>query len=89
MPKVLLEPLKKYPVELTGITSMVDSGGAAGQIRERFGVLPARDIRRHVLALSNAPNGKKSFGNFVLAMSHLASGIRDMFCPMRLSLVWN
>ncbi len=75
MPRVLLEPLKKYPVELTGITSMVDSGGAAGQFREHFGVLPPGDIRRHVLALSNAPRWKKDlwkfrFGGEVFADGH-------------------
>ena len=75
MPKVLLEPLKKYPVELTGITSMVDSGGAAGQFRRHFDVLPPGDIRRHVLALSNAPQWKKElwkfrFGEEVFAEGH-------------------
>jgi len=64
MPKVLLEPLKKYPVELTGITSMVDSGGSAGQFRQHFDVLPPGDIRRHVLALSNAPEWKKELWKF-------------------------
>ena len=64
MPKVLLEPLKKYPVELTGITSMVDSGGSSGQLRQHFGVLPPGDIRRHVLALSNAPKWKKELWAF-------------------------
>jgi len=64
MPKVLLEPLKKYPVELTGITSMMDSGGSAGQMRQHFDVLPPGDIRRHVLALSNAPQWKKELWKF-------------------------
>jgi len=64
MPKVLLEPLKKYPVDLTGITSMVDSGGAAGQFRQHFNVLPPGDIRRHVLALSHAPQWKKDLWKF-------------------------
>ena len=64
MPKVVLEPLKKYPVDLTGITSMVDSGGSSGQLRQHFGVLPPGDIRRHVLALSNAPRWKKELWAF-------------------------
>lgn len=64
MPKVLLEPLKKYPVELTGITSMVDSGGASSVFRQQFDVLPPADIRRHVLALSNAPKWKKQLWTF-------------------------
>jgi len=74
MPKLLLEPLKKYPVELTGITSMIDSGGASGAFRQEFDVLPPGDIRRLVLALSNAPKWKKQlwtfrFGNEVFGVA--------------------
>lgn len=64
VPKLLLEPLKKYPVQLTGITSMVDNGGAASIFREQFDVLSPGDIRRHVLALSNAPKWKKQLWVF-------------------------
>jgi len=59
VPKLFLEPLKKFPVKITGITSMVDNGGSAGQLREDFRVLPPGDIRRHILALSDAPDWKK------------------------------
>jgi uncharacterized cofD-like protein len=74
MPKVVLGPLKKYPVELTGITSMVDSGGASSVFREQFNVLPPADIRRLVLALSDAPEWKKQlwkfrFGNEVFGIA--------------------
>ena len=74
MPKVVLEPLKKYPVELTGITSMTDGGGAAGALREEYNVLPPGDIRRLVLALSNASQWKKKlwtfrFGNEVFGVA--------------------
>ncbi len=64
VPKVLLEPLKKYPVRLVGITSMVDNGGAASVFRKQFDVLPPGDIRRHILALSNAPKWKKDLWTF-------------------------
>jgi len=64
MPKVILEPLKKYPVGLVGITSMVDNGGAYSVFRQQFNVLPTGDIRRHVLALSNAPKWKKQLWTF-------------------------
>ena len=59
VPKTLLAPFKKYPVQLTGITSMLDSGGSSGQLRKDFGVLPAGDISRHLIALSDAPQWKK------------------------------
>lgn len=64
VPKVLLEPLKKYPAQLTGITSMTDNGGAASVFRKQFDVLPPGDIRRHILALSNAPKWKKQLWAF-------------------------
>ena len=56
--------LKKYPVKITGVTSMVDNGGSAGQLREDFDVLPPGDIRRHFMALSNAPEWKKELFKF-------------------------
>ncbi|MBU3965656.1 YvcK family protein [Patescibacteria group bacterium] len=64
VPKLLLESLKKYPVRITGVTSMVDNGGSAGQLREDFNVLPPGDIRRHILALSDAPQWKKDLWVF-------------------------
>lgn len=64
MPKAVLNPLKKYPMRITGITSMVDNGGSAGQLREDFNVLPSGDIRRHILALSDAPQWKKDLWIF-------------------------
>lgn len=64
MSKAILAPLKKYPVMITGITSMVDNGGSSGQLRTDFDVLPPGDIRRHVLALSDAPQWKKDFWVF-------------------------
>jgi len=64
VPKLLLEPLKKYPVKITGVTSMVDNGGSAGQLREDFNVLPPGDIRRHIIALSDAPEWKKELFKF-------------------------
>lgn len=70
VPKILLEPLKNYPVNLTGITSMVDSGGAAGALRRQFDVLPPGDIRRHILALSGAPKWKKDLWKFRFGDEH-------------------
>jgi uncharacterized cofD-like protein len=64
IPRTILTPLKKYPVDITSITSMVDNGGSSGQFREDFNVLPPGDIRRHILALSNASDWKKELWNF-------------------------
>lgn len=64
MPKTILSELKRYSVSITAITSMVDNGGSTGQLRKDFDVLPPGDIRRHLLALSDAPDWKKEFWDF-------------------------
>ena len=64
MPKAVLAGLKKYDVDITTVTLMVDSGGSTGQLRRDFNVLPPGDIRRHLLALSNASQLKKDLFAF-------------------------
>jgi uncharacterized cofD-like protein len=64
VPKLIMAELKKHPVTITGITSMVDNGGSTGQLRNDFDVLPPGDIRRHILALSDAPEWKKQLWQF-------------------------
>ena len=64
MPKTVLRGLKGRKVKLATICSMADSGGSTGQLREDFSVLPAGDIRRHLLELSQAPLWKKELFNF-------------------------
>lgn len=56
----VLVGLKKYPVDLTAIVTMADSGGSSGKLRQEFGILPPGDIRRALLALSNLPISKKT-----------------------------
>ena len=52
----LLLGLKTLPnVLLTSIVSTSDDGGSSGRLRASFGVLPPGDIRRSLVALSNAP----------------------------------
>ena len=64
MTKTVLEPLKKYPLDISSVTSMTDDGGSTGQLRQDFDVLPPGDIRRHILALSNASEWKKKLWTF-------------------------
>ena len=73
VPKLMAE-LKKYPVNITGVTSMVDNGGSAGQLREDFNVLPAGDIRRHIIALSEAPEWKKELFKFRFGREEFPGG---------------
>jgi len=67
MPKLILEPLKDCDLDLVSITSMVDNGGSAGALRKEFNILPPSDIRRHLLALSEAEEWKKKLWNFRFA----------------------
>ena len=53
----LLSGLKAIPgVHLSSIVSMSDDGGSTGKLRDLFGILPPGDIRRSLVALSNAPD---------------------------------
>jgi len=52
----LLSCLKQLPhVLICSIVAMTDDGGSTGKLRESFGILPPGDVRRNLVALSNAP----------------------------------
>lgn len=50
----VLSGLHEYPLHLSAIVSMADDGGSTGVLREEFGTLPAGDIRRALIALSDS-----------------------------------
>ena len=50
----VLSGLKEYPYQLSAVVSMADDGGSTGVHREGFGTLPAGDIRRALIALSDS-----------------------------------
>jgi len=50
---VVLRGLKEYPLDITAVVSMFDSGGSSGVLRDEFGVLPPGDVRRCLVALSD------------------------------------
>lgn len=50
----VLSGLKSYGHNLSAIVSMADDGGSTGILREEFGILPPGDIRRALVALSDA-----------------------------------
>lgn len=52
---VVLSGLKKYPLDLGVIVTMMDSGGSTGRLRDQLGVLPPGDLRQCLVALSEAP----------------------------------
>lgn len=49
----VLAGLKKHPVDLGVIVSMMDSGGSSRVIRDEFGLLPTSDIRQCMVALAS------------------------------------
>ncbi|MDO8436322.1 MAG: uridine diphosphate-N-acetylglucosamine-binding protein YvcK [bacterium] len=64
MPKAVLKGLKKYPVKLSVICAMLDSGGSAGKEREMYKTnVSFGDIRRAFLALSGSSQEVKDAFN--------------------------
>lgn len=53
MPKAVLVGLKKYPVKISAICAMLDSGGSAGRLRKDYDITSPGDIRRALLALAD------------------------------------
>lgn len=54
----VLTGLRDYPIDLTAVVSMFDSGGSSGRLRDEFGILPPGDVRQALLALSTLPSEK-------------------------------
>ncbi len=51
---VVLSGLKKYPIHITSIVTMMDAGGSTGRLRDQLGVLPPGDLRQALVALSES-----------------------------------
>lgn len=52
----VLTGLKKYPLDLSAIVTVADSGGSTGRLRDEFGYLPVGDFRMVLSALAEANN---------------------------------
>lgn len=85
----VLTSLKKYDINLSAVVSMCDDGGSTGLLRDEYGVLPAGDVRRSLIALSADEDLAKElfeysieegefaghkFGNIFLAVAETRSG---------------
>ncbi len=51
---VILKGLKKYPLNISSVVSMMDSGGSTGRLRDQYGVVPPGDVRQCLVALSES-----------------------------------
>lgn len=49
--------LRKYPLDISVIVSMTDSGGSNRVIRDEFGLLPTSDLRQAMVALAEEEEG--------------------------------
>jgi len=68
----VLSGLKRYPVNLSAIVSMADSGGSTKILREEFGILPPGDIRRALVALSRSEKLMSDLFNYRFNEGHLS-----------------
>ena len=76
---VVLSGLKKYPVDLTAIVSMADSGGSNRVIRDEFGLLPMSDIRQCLVALAEPNNdSERLLRELFIYRFHQGNGISGM-----------
>ena len=55
-----LTGLKKYPIELSAVVSMCDSGGSTGRLRKELDILPPGDVRRAIMAHTDLPFARKT-----------------------------
>jgi len=63
MPKAVLAGLRKYPVRISAVSAMLDSGGSAGRERKEYRTkISFGDFRRAALALAGAK--KKNIERF-------------------------
>ena len=49
---VVLQGLKKYPVDLSAIITTADDGSSSGVLRKEFDMVPPGDIRQCLVALA-------------------------------------
>jgi len=54
---VVLEGLKKYPVNLSAIITTADDGSSSGKLRKEFNMIPPGDIRQCLVALASGDFG--------------------------------
>lgn len=63
----MLRALKLLTPDITALVSMADDGGSTGVLRDELGVLPPGDVRKCLVALSEAPEEMRELFNFRFA----------------------
>lgn len=67
----ILSGLKEMPVDITAIVSTMDNGGPNGALRDEYGVLPPGDLRKCLIALSEADEMMRALIGFRYASGNL------------------
>ena len=74
----VLSGLRDYPVDLTAIISMADSGGSNRVLRDEFGILPTSDIRQCLVALADSNGDQQVLRDLFNYRFHQGRGIAGM-----------
>jgi len=74
----VLSGLRDYPVDLTAIISMADSGGSNRVLRDEFGILPTSDIRQCLVALADGNGDQQVLRDLFNYRFHQGRGIAGM-----------
>lgn len=72
---MMLTALKRLPVDLTAVLTMVDDGGSNKVLRDQFGLLPTSGIRQAVVALSEDESLLRELFSYRF---HKGEGIKGM-----------
>ncbi len=75
---MVLSGLREYPVELSAIISMSDTGGSNRILRDEFGILPTSDIRQSLVALADNHGDREIFRRLFTYRFHQGTGIAGM-----------
>ncbi len=73
----LLRGLKEFPLDITAVFTMFDSGGSTGVLRDEFGILPPGDVRRGLVALSDGSQASVLRDLFNYRFNHEKSALHD------------
>jgi uncharacterized cofD-like protein len=75
---VALTGLREFPVDLTAVVSMADSGGSNRVLRDEFGILPTSDIRQCLVALASNKGSGEILRQLFTYRFHRGTGIAGM-----------
>jgi uncharacterized cofD-like protein len=74
----VLSGLRRYPLDLSAVISMTDSGGSNRVLRDEFGILPTSDIRQALVALADEEGDRQIFRRLFTYRFHQGTGIAGM-----------